>query len=387
MINNKSELRNEISNIVSLHQNIWTYKYTRSIIKFVTSCENDEKFIDLLQQILNEDTDNGRKNGIESKIIFTEYYMLAHYYRLFNKKDKLILLIEKYRGCFENIPFNEEVTCWYYKRKGDWESAYNRSKQLLTKFDVQDNAGIYANFISTVISMLENEYNSRNSVSPIHYWNTNEDRLNDWEFCYTKSREIINNDPFTVGEKVAAQYAKMGKLLIYSPNLEGKTINEISDIINEANDYFEQAITYQDPNGKNYNKRCMEFRQMQIQCYLHKLDIISEKNNKHLEHQLSDLALTEKTLKESIEHQLAKSLEVISIFTAVITLIITSIGIINGFTLKEAIYLLLITTCSWCLVYSIFVFMLHSGKRMYKSIFIGLIMIVFLFLFTKDFIL
>lgn len=383
---NKMTIRNDIKNIVSNQQELWTYKYTRNVVNYVTSRNNDDRFINIMQQILDEDTENGNKRGINSEEIFTEYYMLAHYYRLYNKKDSLLILISKYRNCFENIPFNDEVNCWYYKRNGDWETAYRYSKNLLNKFDIRDNAGIYANFISTVISMLELEYNTRNSATPANYWRNNDDRMKDWEYCREKSKEIIVNDPYTIGERVGAQYAKMGKLIAFMPGLENETIEKISDIINESNDYFEKAIAYQNQNGKNYNKRCMEFRQMQVQCYLHKLDIISDKNNKNLEAKLTDLAVAEKTLKENIEHQLARSLEIISIFTAVITLIITSVGIINGFTLEEAVNLLLITTCAWCLVYSIFIFMLHSGKRMVKSVFIGIIMILLLCLFTRNFI-
>lgn len=381
----KDRIMCEIQKIISA-QGLWTYKYTRNVIKFVTSFDDDRKFIVILQQFLEDVTKNGSKTEIDSEEIFTVYYALAHYYRLYDKKDKLVKLIEQYSGCFINIPFNNEVICWYYKRKGDWENAYRYSKELLNEFAVSDNAGIYANFISTVISMLEEEYRTRNSASPKCYWRSEDDRVKDWEFCYNKSKEIIDNDPYTIGERVGAQYAKMGKLLVYMPGLENKTIDIISNIANEANEYFNNAIIYQDEQGSNYNKRCMEFRQMQVQCYIHALEIINSKNNKSIEDKLEDLVATEKELKENMEHQLARSLEIISIFTAVITLIITSVGIFNGICFNDAVYLLLITTCSWCLVYSVFVFMIHSGKRMLKSIIISLIMVALLCILTRNFV-
>lgn len=270
--------------------------------------------------------------------------------------------------------------CWYYRRKGNWAKAYQHSKRLLDEFDVYDNPGIYGNYISTILGMLDNEYNSRKTDSPIKYWTSETERTTDWNFCVSILREIIDNNLHSIGERVGIHYAKMGRLLTFTPQLETLPIEKISGIIDEANRYFEMAIMYEDQNSKNYNKRCMEYRQMQVRSHLLKMDIIERINIQRIENKLRNLALREEEIKEQLERQATKLLEIIAVFTAVITLIITAVGFANNFSFAEAVNLILITSCAWCFVYSIFVFMIHSSKRMFKSIIVAILMTCLIYL-------
>lgn len=378
-----TDIENKIKDIIDrLEPNVWTYRYTREIIKLATLYD-DIDTQELLSQLDNE-TENGNKRNITSTVTFTKYYLLAHYYRLFSKTDALIDLIQKYRYCFNTIPYNEEVNCWYYKRKGDWKEAYNRSKKLLNTYRINDNGGIYANFISTVLKMLEIEDNSQNSDTPIVFWQSDEDRLRDWNDCRRYSDFIIDSDPETVDERVGAQYAKSGQLLMYEPHLRDKDINTIITNFDSAVDFFEKAVTYSDEKSKNYNKRCMEYRQMQAKCYIRKIDFINSKNFQREEEQLRRLKETETAMKESIDNQLAKSLEIMSVFTAIITLVTTGVSIMKGIPFENAVCLILITADIWCLIYCVFVFLLYRGHRAVKSVIIAIIMIVLLYFMTKN---
>ena len=128
----------------------------------------------------------------------------------------------------------------------------------------------------------------------------------------------------------------------------------------------------------------MEYRQMQAKCYIRKIDFINSKNFQREEEQLRRLKETETAMKESIDNQLAKSLEIMSVFTAIITLVTTGVSIMKGIPFENAVCLILITADIWCLIYCVFVFLLYRGHRAVKSVIIAIIMIVLLYFMTKN---
>ena len=173
------------------------------------------------------------------------------------------------------------------------------------------------------------------------YWADPQQRINDWQKAIDSIDEAIRQYRIIRPNKhYGKHYFIYGKLLMFTPNIVEKKIDEINRILDLAENKFSQALNYENENEEDYFKRYEEYRTYQTKCVIYRTHLISTKNSDLMKEKLEELEKSKLEITESIKSQQSKEVELLAIFTAIISIVLGGVSISESMTLTSGVFLL-----------------------------------------------
>lgn len=335
-------MSNNYDNVVNVLQSISTngitsYEYIHKIIEMINI--NGNRYKDEFKKILDDySSDN---SSIDLNSAFTAYYSLAFYYKRFDRVKELRKTIQSYGAVFQNQILSNEIESWYFRRIGDFEKAVSLDRNLISNITIEENAGPYISYASSISKLLEKEFNESINHRQYRYWSEHQQRVNDWQRAIDSIDEAIRQYKMIRPNKnYGKHYFIYEKLLMFTPNISDKSIDEINRILDLAESKFTKALNYENENEEDYFKRYEEYRTYQTKCVIYRMHLISASNNEIMEKKLSQLEDSRLEITKSIKKQQSKEIELLSIFTAIISIVLGGVNIAQSMSLVNGIFLL-----------------------------------------------
>lgn len=273
---------------------------------------------------------------IEKKIDFAAYYAASLYYKRYKKKSDQINLVETYgfSGYFDFAILNNEILARYWRRKRNYRKALKHD-ELALKLARPENDGLKTSYCSTVADILEEE--ERNGFDTGF---SLEERKDLYHKAYTCNREVLERR-LTYGK----YHSIRGRLLLFQPK-KGIIEEKILQDLRIAKEEFYQANEYEDPNAEDYHMRCADNLQYIFQCDAQITLGLAAKNEKE--------KITRSLQKETRKLQV-QVIQLLGIFTAVITIIITTVQLATcaNFTPYGMAIAILIASLAIIIIYSV----------------------------------
>lgn len=272
-------LRKQIDEIVCLHPDVTRYSYIKEIHSFLFPREHDSSFINNLRTILHTDVHwdyNHHATGFVDAQTkhrdFTIYYCLALYCKRKEKASHAELSLDKLIGeyglLFSEFILSLEIRSWYARRMEQFDDAYRCDRELINKIAIEENAGVYNSFASSVSSRLEKEYKSQKAGNSVFCWENPGDRYDDWKKACSYMPDIISNwkKVWNSESGYGKHYFIWGKLLMYSPVLKEMSHEKRRECIQEAKNKFSAAISCENPSDSDYSNRRSEYERYRDRC-------------------------------------------------------------------------------------------------------------------------
>ena len=356
---------------------IRSYEYIIKIGEMVN--QSGKLYEHSMINLLKKYTDIDRCSEKIKNVLFTAYYSLAYYYKRYDKVDELGKLIACYACRFNYAPLRDEVSAWYYRRKGDLKKAFSLDKTLISRIEIYENSGPYVSFASSVLMLLEKENDNNFLGKSEKEWECDEERIRDWSTAYkaidTVLEEYHRRRP---GKYYGKHYAIKGRLLLYKPNLKHEKIEEINRVFNEANLMFEKAIQNENIKEEDYYKRYTEYCSYQSRCELLRLKYWSKIQTDENQKKIEELTELESTLREKINEQKAQEIELLSVFTAIISIVLVGGEIAISFSLLKAELLIIVLfTCCVAFLCALNIILFEKSKKAVVCLIIALGIIIF----------
>lgn len=377
----KSELLKKL-NSISQHD-ITSYEFIHLIVKLIN---NHGKTIQskLIKIVEDGFSDEIPFTTYSKEILFAAYYAIGFYYKRYEKIDELGKLDAKYRHFFSYAPLHLEIASWYYRRKGDLQQALSIDKIMMQNIDITLNAAPYISYASSVNKLLLLEMQNRLYTGELQYWPSVSEMKKDWKTATEKIQEaMIQYQKIKNGKKYGRHYAIYGSLLMCTPEIEKKSLQEIYFILDNAEENIKLAIQYENENEEDYFKRYEEYTQILNKCNLVRMQLTLNYNNNEMTNKINDLSLSKEKLEKTIEETQAKEIEIISIFTAVIAIILGGTQITTSLSLIEGEIMMLFLGGICLLLFSGLIALTFTGiKRLLAIILLVVVIAALIYLFT-----
>ena len=263
-----------------------SYEFIFRIHRWFLPHEKESPLLKRMQEILEKDLRKdtaGLPAGFldygTAKRDFVIYYCLGLYCKRQNKVDRgslcLKKLLERYSVLFTGFPLHKEVEGWFYRRKADRASKEEAIKQnlkaaeecdrsLIAAIPINENAGVYNSFASTVSKKLEYEYEHKNR----NLWDSPEDRMRDWREASGYIPQII--EYYKAAWHAESDYGKhhfiYGKLFLFAPNSRTIGPEERKKQIACAKDEFYAALECENSDNPDFEARQQEYRRYIGKC-------------------------------------------------------------------------------------------------------------------------
>lgn len=263
-----------------------SYAFIFQIHRWFLPHEKERTLLKRMQEILEKDL---RKNtsGVPAGFLdfstakrdFAIYYCLGLYCKRQNKVDRgnpcLKKLLEQYSMLFTGFPLHKEVEGWFYRRKADRASKEDTIKQhlkaaeecdrsMMAAIPIEENAGVYNSFASTVSKKLEYEYDHKKR----NLWDAPQNRLQDWENACNCIPDIIKY--YKTAWYAETDYGKHhfihGKLLLFAPNSQTITLAARKEQIAQAKEEFYAALECEDSDNPDFEARQQEYKKYIGKC-------------------------------------------------------------------------------------------------------------------------
>lgn len=327
---------------------IISYEYIHQIIEMIN--KDGKTYRDDLDDILKNNCREEEKPGLSHEVLFTAYYSLGFYYKRYDKLESLGNLINQYGHYFDSDILSKEVESWYYRRKGDLQKALKLDRDMMTNINIRVNAGPYISYASSVGKLLELEMKNNLYGTDLTYWSSREEMKKDWSKAISAIQEAMEQyQKIRNGRRYGKHYAIQGRLLMYTPDLAQKSLSEINNLLDKADESFRLAMQYENEREEDYYKRYEEYSHYQNKCNQLRMQLTINCRNKEMQDKIEELNLSKTQLQNMIEHNQAKEIELVTIFTAIISIIMGGAHISSSITLVEG-ELLLATLACVCLI-------------------------------------
>lgn len=319
-------------------QGIVSYEYIHKIIEMINI--NGSEYRNGLSEILSNYKNNS-STDLSVDIAFTAYYSLCFYYKRYDKVKDLKKTINMYQDLFNDQVLSNEIQSWYYRRIGDLEKSVELDRKMISEISVEENAGPYISFASSISKLLEKEFTEDINNQNYKYWENPIQKNKDWKKALNSIDEAIKQYHLIRPNKnYGKHYFIYGKLLMFTPDISQKPSNDINITLDSAEKYFSLAIQYENENEEDYYRRYEEYRTYQTKCGIIRMQLISLKNNTMIQQKLEELEQAKEDIKKSMESQQAKEIELLSIFSAIISIILGGINIAGQMSLAKGMFLL-----------------------------------------------
>lgn len=307
-----------------------------------SSIQESENYISYLRSIVFDDvhqySDDSYVEILNTKnykrvVRFAAFYCLFTRYRRFDQRDKLIILVEKYLDNFKN---DEEVAYLYHV-------AY--SQYYKNKFIELDDAQLYHKAKACAKNALKLYWAGKfkdigcfNNYVDIVLSGTRVEGLvtrNDISVCFKYLDNAIDIRRERNLEPYANYYCSKARLYAWTKDYKN------------AKEMMEKAISCERTDRRDSFIRIANYHNIQ-------LEIQTDESIELLESKMSDVMGEYNEVKKRIERQQTRYIEMLSFFSAVIALIMSSITITLGAnSFSEASALILILSGGLIMGYSI----------------------------------
>lgn len=401
-----------LNGIVQKYPKHAEYAYTHSIIELIKS--NGAHIEQLLRHILEEQ----QRQLPASDLAKIALYALCYYYKRYTKNDSLEAIFENYQELLCIHPLKNEILSWYFRNIGDYERAYMIDKAFCEDQSLREiNVVQYISFGSSVAYLLEAEANEKSYV----FWESASQRMEDWTAAIKAMDDVmLMYARIKPGKKYAKHYTVLGRLYLYAPEVS-VNINNAHLMLDKADACFRNALQYEDVNSKDYIRRCGDIQRYQGKIELTYMKIrfkssIDEQEKKFLaiteeieknhekriltmeeeyEHKRQEMkkqyenevANLEKNYRDKIDDidekykkdsdaQQNKSIEVITIFTAVIAIILGSVDIMGSFSFTTGTIFITLIGLVCCELVCVLCIILDDGDRFKRAIWISILLLI-----------
>ena len=264
-----------------------TYPFIHRIhIEFLPHEKDSNLLIAMLDLLKNDLKHNGSghpigfKNAKTSGRDFAIYYCLGLACKRLNKVDDgtpccLRMLLTEYSDVFSTFPLHWELEGWYYRRKArraldvpEKKHALRRAEQcdrmMMAELSIEENAGIYNAFASTVCEKLEFEDEHPGSI----LWDTTESRQKDWDEAVSYFPQIIEEykRAWNAKDDYGKHHFVLGKLYLYAPNRQIVDADNRKRQIRKANDEFYNAFDCEESDDPDFRSRREEYDKYTQKC-------------------------------------------------------------------------------------------------------------------------
>lgn len=355
---------------------ISSYDFVHLIIEMMNQQgrEYEKELIQLLE--------TKEESRYPKEVLFAAYYALACYYKRYDKIDNLWKIIRENGAFFSFAPLSLEIESWYYRRKGDLKKALELDKKLMNKLDISFNAAPYISYASSVSRLLKIEQDRRLSNKGILNWSDKDAIFEDWEGAIEAIQKAMQEYArIRNGEKYGKHFAIYGRLLMFTPDLEERSIAEVNNILDLAEKNIKLAIQYENEKEEDYFKRYEEYSHFLNECYLVRMQLMIHLNNKETAAKMEELSVSKEKLEKKFEKMQVQEIEIISIFSAVIAIILSSIQLTASFSFVQTQMLMVSVLCICIILVSAAILLTNEGKNKYLAIATGMLAImIFTFL-------
>ena len=355
---------------------ISSYDFVHLIIEMMNQQgrEYEKELIQLLE--------SKEENRHPKEVLFAAYYALACYYKRYDKIDNLWKIIRKNDAFFSFAPLSLEIASWYYRRKGDLKKALELDKELMNKLDISFNAAPYISYASSVSRLLKIEQDRRFSNKGILNWSGKDAIFKDWEGAIEAIQKAMQEYArIRNGKKYGKHFAIYGRLLMFTPDLEERSIKEINNILDLAEKNIKLAMQYENEKEEDYFKRYEEDNHFLNECYLVRMQLMIHLNNKETTTKMEELSVSKEKLEKKFEKVQVQEIEIISIFSAIIAIILSNIQLTASFSFVQTQMLMVSVLCICIILVSAAILLTNEGKKKYLAIVTGMLAImIFTFL-------
>lgn len=356
---------------VRAHNSVSSYAYTSLITHAVNLygkqiASNLENLLDGLEK--------QRDTGEDLPVYFTAYYALSIYYKHYAEITKYEKMTERFQKTFQVFPLHWEVLSGYYKRKEDFASALKCDRRAIEAIAVQNEGkhiGVCFSFASTVSLIMELGETLDGEIVQLALQYT-EDAMEERP-RYGKFKHVF------------------GKLNLYSIDPESMTLDEVKHKVKECKRYFQWAIECESNQTQDYFSRKLEFEASklkadavlyQAQSYtdFHRInnaitEEMKQRNNSAEENfqrlqeeckKLEEEAVKLKEIHQKLRGDLleenrkteAKMLQLLALFTAVMSIILNSVyaAASQKDVMQSILILLTMVSCVVLILSLVFVF-------------------------------
>lgn len=162
--------------------------------------------------------------------------------------------IRTYGDIFKEFTLCNETYSWYFRRKAQrptssddqkldyLKEVYSNDKKMISALLIEENAGVYVSFASTIAEALKIEQNSKHV-----FWSSSEKRLNDWNRAVASMDQVVKiyRETWHTESDYGKHHFIWGELLLYSPETGDK--ESLLQNIKKAEVQFDLAIQYENP--------------------------------------------------------------------------------------------------------------------------------------------
>ncbi|UXD22538.1 hypothetical protein IPA_05990 [Ignicoccus pacificus DSM 13166] len=262
---------------------LYETSYEIALTKIVERClEENPKLVEKIDSILEDVKDK--------KAYLSLLYMIFTYHRRMLNITKMKEVLEKHKR-FDGDPIYIHMKVMWLKftrKKDNIIKAIKMSKMLMEK--LPEHAGIAHNFASTIADAVELGLLERND-------------------------ELVRN-----ALKVAE------RLIVYDYPTYHATYGRLLGFLGHYEDGIEEitmAIDLENPDKKDYSIRMMLYQKFLIELELYRsMDITLERFNRQLRKMADNISVE---LKEMMQQERQRNIELLALFTALIAIIITTL--------------------------------------------------------------
>lgn len=364
---------------ICVNDEISSYDYSHRVTEFIN--KHGVAYSNILAEYLKKNIDLSNPVSIDDSkknIQFTVYYLLCYYYKHYNKVDSMRLAIASYDAYFEYAPLHNEVKSWYYRLTGDLAKALKIDKVMMHEIDITINAVPYVSYASSVAKILEWEKFS-GDLNGKKFWKSNDERVAEWKAALKAILDTISQyEIIRKNQHYGKHYAIYGQLLSLNPELENMSLERAEEKFQEAEKYVLLAIQNENENAEEYAVRCQQYYQIQNRIALQRISLLTKIYKAEIYEQLDKLSEKENSFAAEMENRNEREIGLLSIFSAIISLIISGISITTQMQLVEGVILFALVTFA-CVFLCAFCMMMYLSKPG-KIVALVMSMVAFIFI-------
>lgn len=266
--------------------------------------DKGQQYRDDLKQILQMGlVEQGNQEAeLTHEVLFTAYYALGFYYKRYDQLDNLFNLFKKYGTFFEDDLLSKEVESWYYRRIGNLKRALLLDRQMMEAVSINVNACPYISFASTVGKLLEIDFDNQLSAKPLENWKSVDEMKKDWEQALDAIRGAMEEyQAIRNGKHYGKHYAIEGRLLMYSPELVHKSMEQVDAELDRAMKSLNLAIQYENEKEEDYYKRYSEYCHYQQKCNMIRMRMLTQNHNAEMQNKLEEINLSKEKLQKKLK--------------------------------------------------------------------------------------
>lgn len=237
---------------VAAHNSVSSYAYTSLITHAVNLYGKQiaaslESLLEKLPQQMRESEESMTAQDLPA--YFTAYYALSIYYKHYTEITKYESMTKRFQKTFQIFPLNYEVLSGYYKRKEDFANALKcdcRAIESIAALNEGKHIGVCFSYASTVSLMMELGDNLEEETiqKALQY---TEDAM-EQRPRYGKFKHVY------------------GKLLLFRIKPEAMSLEEVKSKVAACKGHFQRAIECESNQTQDYFSRKLEFEASKLKA-------------------------------------------------------------------------------------------------------------------------